>query len=314
MRDAIARMHRHCLLSTMLLGACSRGPQPQVRAVSPLSAEQMAGRFHRFVDAQRLVLLVYGDAGKDNADQDKVGRAMAKVCARRQCSFAISLGDNIYNAGVDGLWDDDFIEKFEEPYAQLGDIKTWLVLGNHDWLGDVQAQIDYTLRSKRWLMPDVGYAIPGLPSWVSIVGYDSQTVRDASPLAERQRRVVEEGLCGRPGWHLLFAHHPAVSSGKHGDDPTIRDFVEHTDQRCGIDVYLAGHDHHQEHQPTPRFHQIVQGAAASERPVRANPNASFVASEEGFAVIDLTPAVMQVAFYDDDGVGRLIYHTSVTRL
>ena len=78
-------------------------------------------------DRDKLVLLVFGDGGTGEAGQYRVGQAMYEVCRERQCDFALMLGDNIYEDGIEVKSRDNvdasyreiirqFDDKFEAPY------------------------------------------------------------------------------------------------------------------------------------------------------------------------------------------------------
>ena len=60
--------------------------------------------------------IAIGDMGTGDDGQYKVAAALESVCAERGCDFAIGLGDNIYEAGVDSVSDIQFQTKFEDPY------------------------------------------------------------------------------------------------------------------------------------------------------------------------------------------------------
>src|SRR5664279_3946508 len=101
------------------------------------------------------VLGDWGWNGKRN--QTEVARIMAN---KGVGSFIISAGDNFQIAGVrsvqDPLWMLNFENVFSDPELEC----TWCVaLGNHDYKGNVQAEIDYSKISSRWNMPARYYAV-----------------------------------------------------------------------------------------------------------------------------------------------------------
>jgi hypothetical protein len=270
-------------------------------------------------DRDELTFLILGDNGTGKRDQYEVGERMARECeARGGCDFALMLGDNIYYTGVrparavDGetIHDAQFETKFEAPYRALGRLDFWVVPGNHDWRGSIEAQIAYTRASERWRMPSPDYAVPRLPDWIHVYGLDTVAL-----LADRDEQQVErarDALCGRPGWRLLSGHHPVYTSGKHaardGSTPGMPDrLLEPLIERCGVHFYLAGHDHHQEHLTAPGFEQIVQGAAAKLRGLRViegrptGVRQLFVDVRFGFGVARATPEMLELRFfgYDD---------------
>ena len=64
-------------------------------------------------------------------------------------------------------------------------------------------------------------------------------------------------------WKLLFGHNPVYNSGHHRNDGQERRTRATVEQplilACGIDLYLAGHAHHQEHLTARGFEQVIQG-------------------------------------------------------
>jgi hypothetical protein len=66
---------------------------------------------------------------------------------------------------------------------------------------------------------------------------------------------------------VVLGHYPAYSSGKHAILETstlhqMRKILEPIFKRYGVDVYLAGHEHHYERsKPLQGVHHIVSGAA-----------------------------------------------------
>src|SRR5262249_7803720 len=146
--------------------------------------------------------------------------------------------------------DPAFQEKFEKPYSVFKGIDFWMILGNHDWkqlLTGAQAQIDYTLKSELWRLPNAHYGIPFLPPWLHIYGVDTSLIEAVVGL--HQLRSAQSYLCGEPGWRFLFGHYPTRSNraDDHGGSWFVRHELEELIRECKIQVYFAGHDHHQAH-------------------------------------------------------------------
>ena len=81
-----------------------------------------------------------GDGGEGNETQYAVAAAMKTVCDSKTdsdgtgCQFALYLGDNFYDEGVENVYDGQFATKFEDPYAEI-DFPFYVALGNHDYGG-----------------------------------------------------------------------------------------------------------------------------------------------------------------------------------
>jgi acid phosphatase len=289
-----------------------------------------------------LRIVVLGDAGTGGDRQRDVGEAMRDVCALPDigaCDLALVGGDNIYAKGVRGVDDTQFQEKFEAPYRDLGNLPFWLLPGNHDWRRpeSVQAEIDYSRRSPRWRMPHNYYPVPGLPAWLRVYGLDTTVIfdlaRENEPVKvaalersrDEQLSALESALCPGGGWKLLFAHHPVYSSGPHaleggqaGVAPEILATLEPLIQRCGIQIFFAGHDHHQEHIRADGFEQITQGAGGRglRDLARGLPDAASRTgyAEHGFALVTIEPESVEVVFYGADrgGAARRLYGWDAT--
>ncbi|MFT5760180.1 MAG: tartrate-resistant acid phosphatase type 5 [Alteromonadaceae bacterium] len=97
-----------------------------------------------------------------------VGQAMAKLCSKRDCDFAIQLGDNIYPDGADaddGKDDqkrmDDLILKPLKPLLQQSpELVIYSALGNHDWKSSrkgVALQTQWMAKQANFHMDGRGY-------------------------------------------------------------------------------------------------------------------------------------------------------------
>lgn len=310
----------------------ARGPKWSARP-EPLELEQLAAEHGT---RQALRILVFGDSGTGRKAQRLVAERMLQECRDRGgCDFALMTGDSIYPAGVNELqhappdepFDRSFQQKFERPYGAFGRMDFWAVPGNHDWYGlrSVATLVRYTQQSARWRMPSHDYEIPRLPEWIHIYGLDTTSLMYGRESTQLER--ARSSLCDKPGWKLLFGHHPIYTSGAHGGpggessrmklallDPLI--------EPCGVQLYLSGHDHHQEHLSSPAFEQVVQGAAAKlDRLRRIKQRAPGVRSltadsRLGFALVEATPQRLVLRFfgYDRPGVAGGAFHCRLFEL
>jgi hypothetical protein len=271
---------------------------------------------------ERLIMLVFGDGGTGGAGQGRVGHAMALTCRERRCDLAIMLGDNLYESGVEVRIRDDadasyreivdqFAAKFEQPYrglAELPGFHVWAVAGNHDYRDQAPgAEIAYSEFSRLWRMPAQYYAVPRLPPWVQIqaIHTDTSKRRDLNGL---QVAALRRSLCAEgPGrWKLAFGHHPVYNSGHHGDDGDegrTRALLEPLFKACGVQMYFAGHAHHQEHLTASGFEQVIQGAAgkskgSSHPPAAPGVRQRFFSRTFGFAIVELDAERVRMDFYD----------------
>ena len=71
----------------------------------------------------------------------------------------MSTGDNFYENGVKSVKDTQWNSSYEDVYVgkELRKLDWWSILGNHDHLGDISAQVDYGKREGRWNLLNTSY-------------------------------------------------------------------------------------------------------------------------------------------------------------
>jgi tartrate-resistant acid phosphatase type 5 len=253
----------------------------------------------------------------------RVADVIEQVCAQRGCEFALYLGDNFYDEGVDAVDDVQFKDKFEEPYADI-DFPFYVVMGNHDyglvsflWY-KADFEIEYTNYSDKWVMLDRWYDLEIGPA--HFFGLDTTRLMWNHDYDE-QRAWLDAAIAGSEApWKLAFGHHPYLSNGAHGNagqyegvpfpsqvaGTNVKKFMDAT--MCGkIDVYFCGHDHNRQWlQPSPScaMELIVSGAAAKKTDFEyhtKNPIYWEDDQKPGFMWVELDGDTMTGIFYDLDG-------------
>ena len=237
--------------------------------------------------------------------------------------FVLLLGDNFYHEGVLSTRDSQWWTKFESVYdgPVLGRIPFFAALGNHDYLGNPQAQVDYSrIGSGRWHMDgfhyarDFGMTAGGRPlDRLVVLDTNCQSDCQAAQTALLDRSLAGGGRRG-PVWKVVAGHHPARSIGLHSIRPHLRAWLPSVLKRFGADLYLAGHDHNQQvlQFPGEPLYVISGGGGQVLHPLGPrNGYVRFAAKRFGFAKIIATPVRLEVVLLDQRG-GRL-YATSLQR-
>lgn len=183
--------------------------------------------------------VVLGDTGEGNERQHKVAAAISSTCARLGCDFAILLGDNIYDAGVESVLDAQWQSKFEEPYKDIA-MPFYAVLGNHDnggllsqIFGDTFAgagaefargdfEVQYSSISTKWKMPGRTYQFEAGPARFFALDTNDMVWSLIDDSAESRADVMLDTLPGdidesKATWKIAFGHHPYRSNGQHGN-------------------------------------------------------------------------------------------------
>lgn len=296
---------------------------------------------------KRVRFVALGDAGKGNTAQRDVAIAMRDVCAAKGCDFALLLGDNIYDAGVDSVTDPQWQSKFEVPYADV-DLPFYVALGNHDYGGKLivdapgignewergLVEVEYSQVSTKWNMPATHYTFT--VGHIAFIVLDTNAIIWENTVHGDQAAWLPTAMSEVAGkdWVFVAGHHPYRSNGTHGnagdyDAPelagipignplpivngeAVKTFFD--DHVCGLGhVYFSGHDHSRQWLDEPGAlcgtDMIVSGAGASFTEIRDRGNVARYedATKPGFLYVDIDGDTFTGTFYDSTGAVDYTY-------
>ncbi|MCP5054506.1 MAG: acid phosphatase [bacterium] len=234
-----------------------------------------------------LEFIAVGDTGTGDEGQAFVANAMRDYALENPVEFVIMLGDNFYPTGVDSVDDDKFRTSFEEMYDQnVLNFPFYISLGNHDYLGNVDAQIQYGSVSSRWTLPARYYTFTPQGNGSDFIQFfvlDTSPVHYRENVSQQRDWLVDELNRSTARWKIVFGHHPVFSNGKHGDSAQMQDIIKPVLDNHNVDLYISGHDHDLEIlYPVNGVHYIVNGAGSSVRSVECGDNAAYAFSQLGF--------------------------------
>lgn len=274
--------------------------------------------------------LVIGDWGRNgHYHQRTVAKWMDIAAQKVDAEFVATTGDNFYSNGIASTQDPYWRSSFEDVYTGPHLFIDWhAVLGNHDYRGNWQAQIDYSEISRRWEMPapyyaknvDVSEDITALflfidtsplnPAYQERDKYAEAMRQDG----ETQLKWIDKQLSESDAdWKIVIGHHPLYSSGKrYGKTSGIRDVLEPLFEKHGVDAYFAGHEHDLQHNRAAdlKVEHFVSGAGSELRPVKQREFTRFAQSQAGFAIVSVSSAKCLVQFVNDSG--EVIYHYALS--
>ncbi|HTX49238.1 MAG TPA: tartrate-resistant acid phosphatase type 5 family protein [Caulobacteraceae bacterium] len=290
-----------------------------VAAVLPFSRAWAA-------DGDALTFLAVGDWGRDGADrQSEVAEQMGLTARAVRARFVISVGDNFYEKGVESATDPKWKTSFEDVYAAPSLQVPWYVaLGNHDYYGTPEAQLDYAKTSPRWRMPRRYYSrretapdgsslelfvldtTPLIPDYLAHKGLapklagldpDGQVAWFAAALA-----------ASTADWKVVVGHHPIWAgdnseSGKEGHwgSPDLVAKLDPLLKRHGVHLYLNGHDHELQHTVRGANHYVCTGAGSQMEPFCDTVGADFCSLQSGFIACSVSRQTLRVAYRDWQG-------------
>jgi hypothetical protein len=295
-------------------GACMKADQTKALGAAVTKKEKSGDR------EKGLKFSVLGDWGwNGKKNQTEVARIMAEKGVGK---FIVSVGDNFQVNGVrsvtDPLWMLNFENVFSDPALECD----WYVaLGNHDYHGSPQAEVDYTKVSRRWNMPARYYAehkkiddstaadfyiIDTSPLQSMYRGAKEADVKIDGQDAAKQMRWIDSCLTNsKSRWKLVFGHHPVYSSGSaHGKETgDMQSMFAGLFERKGVDAYFCGHDHDFEYckSKAGNVNYFVCGTVEVRPMGDPIPETVFAKSIPGFTKVLLTPEKMKVIMIDTAG-------------
>ncbi len=297
-----------------------------VRILFMASQAAVAGRFlsstalAEATPAGALNFLAFGDWGRGGQrEQLAVAAQMAAASRAVGAKFIISVGDNFYNDGVTGVDDRQWRTSFEDVYKDEALQLPWnAILGNHDYRGNCDAQVDYSRGSKRWKMPARYY--------MESLKVDASTTADffyvdTSPFLKgyykdpkigpnvatqdvpKQLAWLKDSLAAsKAQWKLVIGHHPIYSGGTHGETKELVEKLLPLLQQYKVQAYFNGHDHNLEHLIAGDIHLFDTGAGSLVSAVKPTERTKFGKSVPGFVAVSLQPAKMDVRMIDYHGM------------
>lgn len=227
-------------------------------------------------------ILALGDSGSEGSDQLALAEQMATV----PYELMLNTGDVAYSSGTFQQIEDYVFGVYKDLMRHVPMVP---VAGNHDYETDNGAPFRKV------------FALPGDSDerWYS---YDWGRVHFATLDTEQDYAVQAEWLerdlaASKAPWKLVYLHRPLYSSGSHGSDLKLRAAIEPILERHGVQLLLAGHDHHYE-RTTPQKGVVHVVTGGGGRGTRETGVSSFSARSE--AVIHFV--------YLDVGTDELVLH------
>ncbi|KAF6144566.1 hypothetical protein GIB67_006058 [Kingdonia uniflora] len=271
-----------------------------------------------------LSFLVVGDWGRRGLyNQSEVALQMGRIGEKLDINFVISTGDNFYDNGLTGVKDPAFEESFTKIYTAKSLQKQWYsVLGNHDYRGNAEAQLDPILRKidSRWLclrsfllnaevaefffvdttpMIDKYFTNPKhhIYDWKGVgcrKGYIAKLLKDV-------KLALMESTAK---WKIVVGHHAIRSVGHHGDTIELVNQLLPILQANNVDFYMNGHDHCLQHigdtASNIQFLTSGAGSKAWRGTVQGlnQEGTQFFYNGQGFMSVQLSPNDAKIGFYD----------------
>lgn len=316
-------------MATLLM--CNTFAQVLIKPGTPAFADTLAINKDKGIN-----FIAMGDWGRNGADHQKqVAEQMGKTATQIKAQFIVSTGDNFYPSGVISEHDPLFKYSFEDIYTAFPLQWDWyVVLGNHDYKSNPDAQVAYTKISRRWKMParyfskkiaingDTSQQVlmvfmdtnPLIPEFYSNSEYGPNVRKADSSAQKKWLHKVLSDPSKSIKWKIVVGHHPMYTGGSRTegyDTKAIRNTLKPLLDKYSVDVYLTGHEHSLQHLSVGKTEHFISGGASEKTAVHDIPESKMVASEYGFMVFSVLPDKILVQTIDD--TGKIIYSTTVDK-
>lgn len=280
-----------------------------------------------------LPFILVGDWGRGgHRHQSAVAQQMALTAAAINSQYIVSVGDNFYENGVDSVSDPQWQTSFEDIYPQPSLQTPWkIILGNHDYRGNVQAQLDYAHQSKRWQIPARYYTeTTRLPDGANAAFY----YLDTNPFIKRYygTKVKVEGqdsqaqldwldaqlAASTAEWNIVIGHHPIYAAhepdpGYDGpDEPDLIARLNPVLQKHHVPLYVCGHDHVLQAVKMDGISYVCTGGGSQTYDPGPAIRGGFASGAHGFMVARLSGKQLDWSFVDEHG--NALYSQSIVRL
>lgn len=283
--------------------------------------------------------LAIGDFGRHGAfTQKEVARDMGTVAEILDLNFTISVGDNFYPNGVQSTQDYQWISSFESIYTHHLLHEPWFVaLGNHDYEGNAQAQIDYSNISRRWQMPhryferlieiDKGKYLQLLvidtnPFIAKYKADPEKYLGIADQNTQEQLQWIETKLANNDPkivWKIVVGHHPLYTGGKRKNDQETKDIqllFEPILEKHKVDAYICGHEHDLQviKRSDKNVMQFLSGAGSELRETGKIEGSLFAEAVPGFMAFTLTNNILKAyVIQSNEKDFKVIYQTEIKK-
>jgi len=203
-------------------------------------------------DATQITFAGLGDSrpGSTSSTPSTAARNVAAQMAQRDFAFAIHTGDIVYGGGVctgsNSGWNQYLRGYFDLYEDSIKEVPFYTAIGNHE-LGSGSASCGYDAYTGVYYLPE------NAPSgdeeryysydWGNIHVVVLNTEQNFAT-GSAQYNWLENDLQNTDRrWIVAAFHRPPYSSGPHGSDEDVQDYLVPLLEQYGVDVVLNGHDH-----------------------------------------------------------------------
>jgi len=282
---------------------------------------------------ENFTFIVASDMGRrGESEQQNIAGIMGRFAAENSVDFVAVAGDPIHDDGVTSITDEEWKLKFEDVYTaeSLQKIPFYVVSGNHEYYGSVQAILDYSDVSERWKAPARYFTVQ------QPIGKSGQKALlvfiDTAPLIDRYRmgNYSDAGkqsmdrqlswldsvlVVSNDRWKFVIGHHPvyAETDKEESERTDMQERVGRILENRGVDFYICGHIHNFQHiKPGgSKVNYVVNSSASQSRPVKPIEGTIFCNPDPGCSVFTVSTDSVRFSFVNHTGMP--VYEKAIGR-
>ena len=275
-------------------------------------------------------LVISDEGGFASSDQKAVAAAMAKEAERISAQFVVTAGDNYHGDGIASATDPRWKTEIEDVYSFTAlQIPWYPSLGNHDYRGNPECEIEYSKINPHWKFPSRYYAqqervddstsllIVHIDTSPFVEKYQQQSdVYKVKGQDTKKQLVWLDSVltASHVRWTIVVGHHPVYSAApKHGDTKELIDQVLPILKNHDVLLYVCGHDHVLQQLKHGAQNFVLCGGGAEHRDVMQRDDVVFGVGSLGFLSVTVTAKEMSVNFIDSKNTLLHGFQISIAR-
>lgn len=247
---------------------------------------------------------VMGDAGTGDISQYKIARQLSIWRRVMPFNSVMVLGDNVYQNGEPALFHDRITRPYQDLFQQ--GVKFFPVLGNHDikqGYGNWQSVFWGVPPFYNFRLGPPGYEVEfwAIDTNMLLPGTNPTDLKNpfmAAQKAASQLAWLERTLAAsNASMKIVYGHHPLYSIGaqskakRDAEQALLVRALAPLFSKYGVDMYMAGHEHHYE-KPVPvngTYHLVSGAAGKLDDASRGGPEGNGLLKRLHFMLFEITP-------------------------
>lgn len=266
-------------------------------------------------------LIVANDLGRNGYyEQKPIAELMGEMGEIIGPDAVIALGDVHHFEGVQSIDDPLWMTNYETIYSHPELMIDWFpICGNHEYIGNTQAVLDYSNVSRRWNMPAKYYSktFRGKGTSMKVIFLDTTPIidkyfndKEGYPDASGQdvnaqlQWLDKELANATEDWIIVAGHHP-IYADTPKDDSERKDMQSKVDaiiKKHNVDMYICGHIHNFQHIKRNGIDYIVNSSGSlSREKVNTIDGTVFTSGSAGFSMIGADKTKLTLSMIDNNG-------------